>query len=175
MIHVIVGPPCCGKSTYVREHAKPDDLIIDYDIIAQALGAKTTHRADGLIRKAAFAAREAAITVALKESWQESWLIHSIPSATQMDLYKSVGAEIVVLDPGYEVVIARAKKDGRPTNTYDGIQKWYARKTEILEIANRKKGGTSEAAIMKDITNRQIEHLRMFARTGDIGSNSRKW
>lgn len=38
MLHVICGPPCSGKSTYVREHAEDGDLLVDYDVIAQAFG-----------------------------------------------------------------------------------------------------------------------------------------
>jgi predicted kinase len=35
---VVTGPPCSGKSTYVRTHRGPDDLVIEMDQIKQALG-----------------------------------------------------------------------------------------------------------------------------------------
>ena len=74
MIHVVTGPPCAGKSTYVRTNAKAGDLRIDYDQLAQALGAEKSHAAEGLIKQAAFDAREGAIAAALKQSDAESWI-----------------------------------------------------------------------------------------------------
>ena len=67
MIHVVTGPPCAGKSTYVRENAKSGDLRVDYDLIAQALGAENSHAAEGIVKQAAFDARESAIQTALKK------------------------------------------------------------------------------------------------------------
>jgi len=128
MIHVITGPPCAGKSTYVRENAKSGDLRIDYDIIAQALGAENSHAAEGLVRQAAFDAREGAIQTALKNANAESWIIHTSPSAEHMKLYQEAGADVVALDPGYDVCMERAKQDGRPQQTIDGIEKYYSGK-----------------------------------------------
>jgi predicted kinase len=31
MLTVVTGPPCAGKTTYVRNNAKPGDIIIDFD------------------------------------------------------------------------------------------------------------------------------------------------
>ena len=128
MIHVITGPPCAGKSTFVRENAKDGDLRIDYDLIAQALGAMNSHSADGLVKQAAFNAREGAIQTALKNSEAESWVIHTSPSEDHMKAYEDAGAEVITLDPGYEVCMERAKADGRPQQTIDGIEKYYSGK-----------------------------------------------
>lgn len=35
---LVCGPPAAGKSTYVREHASPEDIVIDYDLTARELG-----------------------------------------------------------------------------------------------------------------------------------------
>ena len=128
MIHIITGPPCAGKSTYVREKAKSGDLRVDYDLIAQALGAENSHAAEGIVKQAAFDAREGAIRTALKNADAESWIIHTSPSAEHMKLYEEAGADVVALDPGYDVCMERAKQDERPQQTIDGIEKWYAGK-----------------------------------------------
>lgn len=133
MICIVTGPPCVGKSTYVEKNAKVGDLRIDYDKIAQALGGKA-HDADGLIRDAAFDARDAAIKKALENSDEGSWIIHTNPTAEQLKAYKEAGAEFVVLDPGRDVCIERAKEDGRPQRVLDAIDTWYSeRKNRKME------------------------------------------
>ena len=138
MIHVITGPPCAGKSTYVKDNAKSGELRIDYDAIAQALGAENSHAAEGLVKQAAFDAREGAIQTALKNADAESWIIHTSPSEEHMKMYTEAGAEVIPLDPGYDVCMERAKRDGRPQQTIDGIEKWYggrksARREKLLK------------------------------------------
>ena len=126
MIHIVTGPPCAGKSTYVSENAKDGDLRVDYDLIAQALGAVNSHSAEGLVKQAAFDAREGAILTALKNAEAESWIIHTTPSEEHIKSYEEAGADFVNLDPGYETCMERAKQDGRPQQTIDGIEKWYS-------------------------------------------------
>ena len=133
MVHVITGPPCSGKTTYVREHAKDGDLRIDFDVIAQALGAADDHFADGIIWTAAKSARKAAIETAFSYPVAESWVIHAIPTKEQLQEYREKGAEITTLDPGYEVCMERAQRDNRPQHNIDGIRQWYGkgRKMEV--------------------------------------------
>jgi hypothetical protein len=128
MIHVITGPPCAGKSTYVKENAGEGDLRVDYDLIALALGATNSHAAEGAVKQAAFEAREGAISIALKDPEAESWIIHTTPSEDHMERYAEANAEVVELDPGYEICMERAKQDGRPQQTFDGIEKYYSGK-----------------------------------------------
>ena len=128
MIHVVTGPPCAGKSTYAMENADVEDLIVDLDRIADALGAVEEHDAKGLILKAALDARESAIKAAMQQAEEESWIIHTSPSEDQRKMYEAAGAEFIDLDPGKDVCLERAKDCNRPQRTFEGIEKWYAGK-----------------------------------------------
>lgn len=128
MIHIISGPPCAGKTTYIRENAKAGDLIIDFDAIASAFGAGD-HDAGGIIRDVALDARSGAIKTAVNSADATSWIIDTFLSGEYPG-----DAEITVLDPGKDVCIERAKQDGRPQSTFDGIESWYSdRKGHTVE------------------------------------------
>ena len=152
MIHVLTGPPCAGKSTYIRKHAKKGDLIVDYDEIGATLGAKEKWNPTGLVLKATMKAREAAIAAAMKSPDDESWIIQSRLSDDLRKTYEDAGAEIVEIDPGKDVCIERAKRDGRPKNIFLAIEGWYAGKkgktmyrTKDFEVQYKDEGtGTIE-------------------------------
>lgn len=128
MIHVLTGPPCGGKSTYMEKHAKPGDLKVDYDEISLTLGAKVKWNPLGLVQKAAMRARKAAIDEAMKNPDAEAWIIQSRLSDSLRKTYEDAGAEIVEIDPGKDTCIERAKRDGRPKNIFLAIEGWYAGK-----------------------------------------------
>ena len=128
MIHIITGPPCGGKSTYIGKHAKRGDLIVDYDELAMTLGCAEKWNPVGIVQRATQKARAAAIKAATNNPKAESWIIQSRLSEELRKEYESLGAEIVEIDPGKETCIERAKRDGRPKNIFLAIEGWYAGK-----------------------------------------------
>lgn len=130
MIHVLTGPPCGGKSTYMEKHAKPGDLKVDFDELSLTMGAKEKWNPKGIVQKAALKARKAAIDTALKDPGAESWIIQSRMTETLRKQFEEAGAEIIEIDPGKEVCIDRAKRDGRPKNILLAIEGWYAGRKE---------------------------------------------
>lgn len=124
MIAVVVGPPCAGKSTYVRAMARPGDVTVDYDALAVALGSDRRHEAPRSVAECAFAARSAAVS-ALIAGGYDGYVIHTRPSAGDMGRYRRAGARFVLLDPGEDECLARAERDRRPPRTFDAIRSWY--------------------------------------------------
>lgn len=126
-LHVVIGPPASGKSTFVRENRRLGDITIDYDEIANTFAglepANHTHQPH--VRAVTKAARQAAIDTALKQAGDHRvWLIHSSPAASTLERYRSLGAEIHIIDPGKDVVMKRVKTQ-RPPHLLRVAAAWY--------------------------------------------------
>jgi dephospho-CoA kinase len=115
MITIVTGPPCSGKSTYIRQHAKAGDIVIDMDRLALALTAEDTKPFEysDKVRKIARAARGAAVREALAIAQGERYLgvyiIHTDPSPDQRMMYRAANARVVEVNPGKEVCLERLK------------------------------------------------------------------
>jgi len=129
---VVIGPPAGGKSTWVLEHARPGDVVIDYDRLAVALTGQggDPHDHAPAVSAVTRAARTAAIEAALKHTTDaDVYLIHSSPGAQRIAAYRSLGARIVTIDPGQDVVRQRCKTQ-RPRRMFAVIAEWYRHQAE---------------------------------------------
>lgn len=134
---IVTGPPAAGKSTYIRQHRKPGDVIIDYDELANALAGlePANHEHQAHIKRITKAARQAAIDAALnnRDGNHTVWIIHSTPSAALLDKYRSAGAEIVTIDPGKTTVMTRCK-DERPKHMLQVAAAWYDKQAKQAKV-----------------------------------------
>lgn len=135
---IVVGPPAAGKSTYVRAHAKPGDIVIDLDAIAAALTTgPPTHDHHHPVLRAAQRARLAAIDEALRLADRvDSWIIHTQPSPKALARYAEHGARIVVVDPGRAVVEQRIAEQRSPSARAVAAR-WYAHRPTPTPQADR--------------------------------------
>lgn len=128
-VFLIVGPPASGKTTWVREHAKHGDITIDYDTIAEALtppGGKP-HDHPAAVKAVTKAARQAAIDTAIKQAATvDVYIIHAMPAPTTITRYQALGAKIITIDPGRDIVLARCKAE-RPWRIGQAARQWYER------------------------------------------------
>ncbi|GAA1790866.1 HNH endonuclease [Leucobacter iarius] len=129
IIKVVTGPPAAGKTTYIAEHAKPEDIVIDLDAITRSLmpaPPATTHVYPEHVRHVAIGARKAAIDRATRIAYRCTvWIIHSIPPPNVLAEYRALRYQIITIDPGREVVEQRARTM-RPRYVWPTVAKWYA-------------------------------------------------
>jgi len=141
-ITVIIGPPCGGKSTLVRSNRESDDVIVDYDSIAMALGASISHNSTGSIRDVALGMRYRAIDLILKGIEHPAWVIHTRPSPDLIARYHQAGAHFELCDPGKDVCLQRATDDERGGEVESVINDWYDNPPnfEVSEESNYYRG-----------------------------------
>ncbi|MBA0126295.1 hypothetical protein H0B56_12155 [Haloechinothrix sp. YIM 98757] len=61
-VHVVFGPPCSGKSTFVDERRRPGDLVVDWDRLMMALAGQASRHHDPVLAPYVAAARDAVIS-----------------------------------------------------------------------------------------------------------------
>lgn len=60
-VYIVYGPPCAGKSTFVKKNMKPTDLVFDMDAVQNALCCGADHAGKPHTLGAALALRNAFI------------------------------------------------------------------------------------------------------------------
>lgn len=130
LVTIVCGAPCSGKSTYVAQHAKPADLVIDLDVIASTIAQSGLHDWDSKWLGPAIRERNRILGELTKQPrWPRAWLILSEASAERrqwwVDTFKP--ERVVVLETPPTVCMARAKADGRKVDaTREAIGKWWS-------------------------------------------------
>lgn len=133
-VHVVCGPPCAGKSTFVERNAAPGVPRFDFDRMATVVGGvESNHDRSPVVNEVTAVLRRAVMGwITDPESVvEEFWLIDTNPSKGTVDRLVGVGAVFHLVDPGIDECLARAVRDGRPEGTEDRIRAWYASPPEI--------------------------------------------
>jgi hypothetical protein len=138
MITVVSGPPCVGKSTYVREQAEPGDVIVDFDAVAATLGSPVTHGHDPVFLAVATAACRAVIDVVMRGLDRPAWIIDADLHPMRKRIYTEVGARFIALSADPDELHRRADEAGRPEVWHELIDGWWMRRVRGGERQSRR-------------------------------------
>ena len=148
MIHVVKGHICAGKTTWVMQQAKPGDVVIDFDRMADAMSADGTpsHDYADAVRDVVCVARWSAIDEACRQHKagrvKEVWIVHAYPSEADMRRYSMHGAAVKEIEAPHDVLTARAKAE-RPQRMQATLAE--AIKTGVGSVAGIKINGRPHA------------------------------
>jgi 5-methylcytosine-specific restriction protein A len=134
-VTLVCGAPASGKTTYVQQHMRPGDVVIDLDEIGAALSGQVSHdwplsylRAAGHERNRRIAALSDAEAV---RGVGRAWLIVGEADAARRQWWcdKLGDVTVVVMATPYEVCVARVRGDRRRARKVealaDAIGKWW--------------------------------------------------
>jgi 5-methylcytosine-specific restriction protein A len=127
---IVCGPPCSGKTTYVKEHAKAFDTIIDIDAIA--LDIDPTYKPwSGMLKgeliTKALRVRNAMLGSLHHQTRGNAWFIVSAPAKAERDWWQQkLGGNLILIDTPADECKRRAVARGTP-KAIDGIDQWFRR------------------------------------------------
>lgn len=132
-IHIIMGPPCAGKTTFLNQNARPGEPRVDYDAICKTLGSTLDHAKSEPIKQVSWAARAAAIARIFEGVDSDAWIIQHNATSEQIGRWKKQGCEFHIVDPGIDVCLQRAKEEKRGKEVEQAIESWYKNRSDISD------------------------------------------
>ncbi|NUT53693.1 MAG: AAA family ATPase [Saccharothrix sp.] len=126
---LITGPPCAGKTTMATAlAAESDGQVVDRDLIARALGSRSRHEHGRRITQRAEMRMRAELDRIAVADVVTAYVVRGMPEPGERErLATRLRAEVVLLDPGMDECLRRARADQRPDWTEDAIRQWYVR------------------------------------------------
>jgi 5-methylcytosine-specific restriction protein A len=129
-VTLVCGPPLAGKSTYVKQHAAPGDIIVDTDLLGCAISGMSVHDTPATLKPFLFAMRDAVlaqlrVTVEPRRVWV-------VETASDPDLRarlrsKWLASEVIVLLTPVSVCRARLLASPRPRRVdwIAAVENWW--------------------------------------------------
>lgn len=113
-VYLVYGSPCAGKTTFVREHARPDDLILDIDRIWECICMSDREHKPDRLKSNVFGIRDTIIDQIRTRTgnWRTAWIIGGYPLRTDRDrICDLLRAEPIFIGESIATCMSRAKNE----------------------------------------------------------------
>ena len=138
-VRLICGPPAAGKSTYVQDNAKAEDIVIDLDAIAQEHGFADRNRPENATNHLLRMRNDRLAALAKEPAQRTAWVILTAPGAklrrwwcAALDVQAS---DLVLLVPSQAELHHRVMNDPDRKRIADlqlcWIDNWFARENSF--------------------------------------------
>ena len=128
-VYVIHGSPCAGKTTYVRNIATRNDIVVDLGRIHAAICTCEQYDKPDATKGIAFNIRDMLLdhirTATMRRKWQDAYIIGTYPDTFDRDrLVKEYGAELIHIDTPKDECIKRAYESVTRAAARDAVIGW---------------------------------------------------
>lgn len=128
MVYLVYGPPCSGKTHYIKEHMQDGDIVCEVDDIYAAISGNDPHDADLYAHEVALELRQYLLDIIRdrRGGWRNAYVpsIANTPEKVKADAERINADEIICIDTPYEVCMERAKD--RPFGFQFLIDEWFS-------------------------------------------------
>lgn len=127
MVYLVYGAPCSGKSTYVREHKRPGDIVCDVDRLYSAISLNEEHQSELHALETASRLQEALLDIIRDRAgnWKNAYVVSLANTRERVEkAMERVNAdESVFMDTPIETCLERAGE--RPFYFPWIIEEWF--------------------------------------------------
>ena len=126
-VYIITGAACSGKTSFVKEHMREGDIVLDIDDLWQTISGQPRYIKPNALKPVVFSLR-----LALKDqiakgagTWRNAYIIESLPLSTdrkrEAERYKAHNVEIITMEASREECLNRlyAMPNGRDIKKYE--------------------------------------------------------
>lgn len=133
-VYIVYGSPCSGKTSYVKQVASVNDLIIDIDSIYEAISLNPRYIKNKRLSSVALDVNEFLIYDIVKRrkgKWENAYIIAGLPQETQRSYMKEAinADEMILIEATKEECIERLIEAGdRDVSLWtEFINDWFER------------------------------------------------
>lgn len=131
-VYLVYGAPCSGKTTWVREVAGSEDIVLDIDNIWQMISVNDRYVKPNRLKTNVFGVRDCIMDMIRTRtgSWKNAYVIGGYPLGMERQrVIDSLGATPIFINEKKEVCLARAEAAER-NGWKEHINQWFDDYTE---------------------------------------------
>lgn len=132
-VYLVWGPPASGKTSYVREHMRNGDMVVDLDLIKQSISMADKTMASDVLLDTAISIRDYIYSLIEKRTMKtDVWVTAGLPTKKERDavINKIKPDKVVYIDTPQSICVKQANDDNERTNKdkqIEIINKWFRR------------------------------------------------
>ena len=115
-VYYVYGAPCSGKTTFVRESKGNSDLVLDIDLIWQAVTGGALYEKPDALKAAVFALRDTLLDIVKTRmgKWERAWVIEGgANKADRERRINALGAEGIFIECDKKTCLERLASDDK--------------------------------------------------------------